>query len=87
MATNIKIFNSYIKGTKTIKGYFPVYTPDNEKNCNIEEEIQYQKTNIQESLEENELSALITQESDDINIILLLVDVDPSTYKTYYIKI
>jgi hypothetical protein len=87
MATNIKIFNSYIKGTKTIKGYFPIYTPDREKNCNIEEEIQYQKTNIQESLEENELSALITQESDNINIILLLVDVDPSTYKTYYIKI
>ena len=86
MATNIKIFNSYIKGTKTIKGYFPVYTPDTEKNCNIEEEINYQKSNISELLEENTGNALITQESDEINVILLLVNVGSSNV-TYYIQI
>jgi hypothetical protein len=88
MATNIKIFNSYIKGTKTIKGYFPIYTPDNEKDCNIEEEISYQKSNIQELLEENTGNALITQESDELNVILLLVNVNVnSSNVTYYIQI
>jgi hypothetical protein len=74
MATNIKIFNSYLKGFKTIKGNFPVFISSSVLNCetlktnqvfNVEDE------NIKEDL----YDILMTSDSNQHNQNIILFDV------------
>lgn len=73
MADNIKIFNSYLKGFKTIKGNFPVFMSNSVLNCQIE--------NIappvidDSSLTEGYEDILITDDSDQYDLNIILFDI------------
>ena len=66
MNPNIKIFNSYLKGTKTIKGYFPLFVPT-EDICTITESNILSLEYIDKQLDEGDLYGLVTQDSNDVN--------------------
>jgi hypothetical protein len=91
MASNITVLNSYLKGTKTIKGSFPIYVNStiSTEGVNIcsKGDVQYQKTEdiINILLKEDGSVGLSTQESDDINTVLFYVQ--PDNFELYYIEI
>jgi hypothetical protein len=73
MADNIKLFNSYLKGFKTIKGNFPVFMSNSVLNCQI--------GNIappvidDSSLKEAYEDILITDDSDQYDLNIILFDI------------
>jgi hypothetical protein len=90
MTSNITVFKSYLKGTKTIKGYFPIYINQNISSegvnvCDISEVVYTDKQLTEELLKEQDVNRLITQESNDINTVLFVVQSGDSIQ--YYIEI
>lgn len=79
MASNITIFNSYLKGTKTIKGSFPIYVnyninEDGVNVCDIQQSIIDDRNQIQQALEEVKNIGLISQSSDSVDTVVYLVN-------------
>lgn len=78
MTSNITIFKSYLKGTKTIIGNFPVYINKNisSEGINICDKIDtnYQTEQLtEELLKETGITGLVTQESNDVNTVLIVL--------------
>lgn len=75
MNSDIFVFKSYLKGNKTIKGNFPIYTSSIYSNdiCNAVEESSKLEEDINILLQENPPSGLVTQESDDFNTIVVVI--------------
>jgi len=75
MNSDIFVFKSYLRGNKTIKGNFPIYTSSIYSNnlCNMTDESSKTEDDINALLQENPPSGLVTQESDNINTIVFLV--------------
>jgi hypothetical protein len=75
MNSDIFVFKSYLKGNKTIKGNFPIYTSSTYSNnlCNVIEESSKTEEDINALLQENPPTGLITQDSNDVNTIVFLV--------------
>jgi hypothetical protein len=78
MTSNITVFKSYLKGTKTVVGNFPVYINNNisSDGSNICDKIDtnYQTEQLtEELLKEIGVVGLVTQESDDVNTVLIVI--------------
>lgn len=78
MTSNITVFKSYLKGTKTIIGNFPVYINKNisSEGINICDKIDtnYQTEQLtEELLKETGIIGLVTQESNDVNTVLIVL--------------
>jgi hypothetical protein len=75
MNSSVQVYNSYLKGTNTIFGSFPIYIASSELNCNILN----QKNDIplidNEVLKEFDQYYILANESDDINIISIFVNI------------
>ena len=75
MNSSVQVYNSYLKGTNTIFGSFPIYIASSELNCNILN----QKNDIplidNEVLNEFDQYYILANESDDINIISIFVNI------------
>jgi hypothetical protein len=90
MTSNITVFKSYLKGTKTIKGYFPVYINQNISSegvnvCDISEVVYTDKQLTEELLKETGIIGLVTQESNEVNTVLFVVQSGDSIQ--YYVEI
>lgn len=74
MADNIKIFNSYLKGFKTIKGNFPVFISSSILNCKTLNENQVFNDD-DENIKENLDDVLMTSDSNEYNQNIILFDI------------
>lgn len=74
MADNIKIFNSYLKGFKTIKGNFPVFISSSILNCKTLNENQVFNDD-DENIKENLDNVLMTSDSNEYNRNIILFDI------------
>ena len=82
MADNIKLFNSYLKGFKTIKGSFPIFVSNSSLECKKSEIIS--SITVEYDLNESDKPALVTSESDNTNNTVIIFDIyDTEDY--YYI--
>lgn len=75
MNSSIQVYNSYLKGSKTIFGSFPIYFSSYELSCNKKEQILKEKQNIDELLNELGVYFLITEESNDNNFEFFLINI------------
>lgn len=83
MNSNIKIITSYLKGTKTIKGYFPIFVPS-EDICNISEKENLSMEAINKQLDEGDTFGLVTQDSNNVNRTFFILDNDS---ESFYVEI
>jgi len=87
MTSDITVFKSYLKGNNTITGNFPVYINKNissgGSNICDKVDVNYQSEQLtDELLKEIGAVGLITQESNDINTVLFVVQ-DENLISTY----
>jgi hypothetical protein len=75
MNSSIQVFNSYLKGTNTIFGSFPIYLASSELNCNILKQKDIDLEDIDEILNESNQYYILTNESDDVNFISIFVNI------------
>jgi hypothetical protein len=75
MNSSIQVYNSYLKGTKTISGSFPIYFSSYELSCNKNQQILKEKQNIDELLSEIGIYYLISEESNDNNFEFFLINI------------
>jgi hypothetical protein len=86
MTSKITTFPSYLKGTNTIKGSFPVYVNYSvDENgidiCNVQQSITDDRNQIQQALEETKNIGLITQNSDSIDTFVYVINDGTNTTK------
>lgn len=74
MASNIKIFNSYLKGFKTLKGNFPVFISSSVLNCNNSQNLTENISNDSD-INEDLNNILMTSDSDEYNKKIILFDI------------
>lgn len=72
MNSSIKIYNSYLKGTKTILGSFPIYFSNYELVDGVDRD-EIKKFQYDELLNEVGQYFLLDQSSDDINVNPILI--------------
>ena len=77
MNSSIKIYNSYLKGTKTITGNFPIYFSSYELTNNITSE---EKEDILNQIREIESYYIISETSDAYTLISLLIPTAPDKF-------
>jgi thioredoxin-related protein len=80
MNSSIQVYNSYLKGTKTIFGSFPIYFSSYELICNKNKQILKEKQDIDELLSEFEVYYLISEESNDKNFEFFLINIDEDNF-------
>jgi hypothetical protein len=81
MNSNIQFLYKHQAGTRTIQGIFPVYVYDKDL-CKIKESKTKQQKDF-ELLYEGDPATLLASESEDNNIVELIIDVDGVDYTIY----
>jgi hypothetical protein len=75
MNSSIKIYNSYLKGTNTLFGSFPIYL-SSELNCDTITQSKKTLEDTDELLNEYIQYYILSEESDDVNAIFIFVNIE-----------
>lgn len=86
MNSSIKIYNSYLKGTNTIFGSFPIYV-SSELNCNTITQSNKILNDTDELLNEYNQYYILSEESDDVNAIFIFVNITSNDEFQYILEI
>lgn len=86
MNSSIKIYDSYLKGTNTIFGSFPIYV-SSELNCNNINQSKEILNNTDELLSEYNQYYILSQESDDVNAVFIFVNITSNDEFQYILGI
>ncbi len=87
MNSSIQVYNSYLKGTNTIFGSFPIYISSSELNCNLLNQQKEITSNVNEILNEFNQYYLLAEESNDVNAIFIFVNIAQDDEFEYILKL
>jgi hypothetical protein len=88
MNSSIQVYNSYLKGTNTIFGSFPIYIASSELNCNLlNQKNNMTLTDVDEILNEFNQYYILTDESNDIDAISIFVKITSADKYQYILSI